>query len=215
MKRTLRGSVVVALGLVVAVLAFTVVPSDAQRGGGGGGGSRGGGSMGGSMSGGGGGWRGGGGGGGNWQGGGGNWRGGNWNGGGNWRGGNWHGGSWNGGWRGANWGWRGGGWGWRGGWGWWGPGVVVGAGFAPYYWGGYPWYPYGYGYGYPYGYPPYSAPVVLDSGAQTYIEQAAPAPLEPQQQFWYYCQNPQGYYPYVGECPGGWQPVPAQPAQPR
>src|SRR5262245_45764983 len=205
MKRTLRGSVVVALGVIVAVLAFTVVPSYAQRGGGGGGGGGrgGGGSMGGSMNGGGGGWRGGSG-GGNWQGGGGNWRGGSWNGGGNWHGGNWHGG-WNG--------WRGAGWGWRGGWGWWGPGVVVGAGFAPYYWGGYPWYPYGYGYGYPYPYQGYSAPVVLDSGAQTYIEQAAPAP--PQPQFWYYCQNPQGYYPYVGECPGGWQPVPAQPAQPR
>jgi hypothetical protein len=31
---------------------------------------------------------------------------------------------------------------------------------------------------------------------------AAPAP-----QYWYYCANPKGYYPYVGSCPGGWRPV--------
>src|SRR2546428_12259210 len=24
---------------------------------------------------------------------------------------------------------------------------------------------------------------------------------------WYYCANPQGYYPYVQQCPGGWRPV--------
>ena len=86
--------------------------------------------------------------------------------------------------------------------------MVIGAGLAAPYWG-YPWYPYGYSYPYPYQYPAYSPPVVLDSGPQTYIEQAPPQA----QQYWYYCQNPQGYYPYVGECPGGWQPVPAQPSQ--
>ena len=30
--------------------------------------------------------------------------------------------------------------------------------------------------------------------------------------YWYYCQNPQGYYPYVPQCPGGWLTVVA-PAQ--
>jgi len=151
----------------------------------GGGGSRGGGAM-----------RGGGAPGGGWHGGGGSWQGG---GGRSWHGG---GGSWNGGW-------RGGGWGWRGGWGWWGPGVVVGVGLAAPFWG-YPYgYPYSYAYPYPYGYPAYSPPVVVESSPQTYIQQDTQA-----QQYWYYCQNPQGYYPYVSECPGGWQPVSPQPPSP-
>ena len=81
-----------------------------------------------------------------------------------------------------------------------------GAGFWPGYYGGYyPFYwgtpvvgwPYAsYGYGWPY-YP---------SGATT----APPAYSEPEQQqpyYWYYCQNPQGYYPYVKSCPGGWMTV--------
>ena len=34
-----------------------------------------------------------------------------------------------------------------------------------------------------------------------------------QPQYWAYCQNPEGYYPYVQECLGGWVPVvPAPPA---
>jgi hypothetical protein len=35
----------------------------------------------------------------------------------------------------------------------------------------------------------------------------APGYREPEQQqpyYWYYCQNPQGYYPYIKSCPGGW-----------
>lgn len=28
---------------------------------------------------------------------------------------------------------------------------------------------------------------------------------------WYYCTASAGYYPYVAECPSGWQRVPAQP----
>ena len=27
------------------------------------------------------------------------------------------------------------------------------------------------------------------------------------QPYWFYCQDAQGYYPYVQQCPGGWQPV--------
>jgi hypothetical protein len=27
--------------------------------------------------------------------------------------------------------------------------------------------------------------------------------------YWYYCQNPAGYYPYVTQCTVGWQAVPA------
>ena len=28
-------------------------------------------------------------------------------------------------------------------------------------------------------------------------------------QYWYYCSNPAGYYPYVTQCNTGWQTVPA------
>jgi hypothetical protein len=58
-----------------------------------------------------------------------------------------------------------------------------------------PYYDYGYGYGYPdYGYGNYDS-----SGyGQSYASQ-----------YWYYCQNPAGYYPYVQQCTTNWQPVPA------
>ena len=73
---------------------------------------------------------------------------------------------------------------------------------APYY--GYP------AYVYPapvYGYPP----VVVESNPPVYIEQGtAAAPAQPQGD-WYYCAASQSYYPYVAECPAGWQRVPAQP----
>ena len=29
--------------------------------------------------------------------------------------------------------------------------------------------------------------------------------------YWYYCNNPQGYYPYVRMCNGQWQTAPANP----
>ena len=31
------------------------------------------------------------------------------------------------------------------------------------------------------------------------------------QGYWYRCNQPDGYYPYVTQCPGGWLQVPAQP----
>ncbi len=50
-------------------------------------------------------------------------------------------------------------------------------------------------------------PVVVQSSPTTYIQQEPAAPA-----YWYYCQNPQGYYPYVTQCLGGWLTVipPAQ-----
>jgi hypothetical protein len=30
--------------------------------------------------------------------------------------------------------------------------------------------------------------------------------------YWYYCRDPEGYYPYVRNCHVSWEPVPAQPA---
>ncbi|WP_148415788.1 hypothetical protein [Noviherbaspirillum massiliense] len=41
-------------------------------------------------------------------------------------------------------------------------------------------------------------------------------PPEPaaQPQYWYYCVNPPGYYPYVPQCNGNWERVPATPPPP-
>ena len=97
------------------------------------------------------------------------------------------------------------GWGWHGGWGWWVPGAIVGgvalgAALTYPYWA----YPYPYAYGYPYPAPPY--PYASNPyGSYAY----APPPqvqayAEPQQEYWYYCKDAHGYYPYVASCPSGW-----------
>jgi hypothetical protein len=95
--------------------------------------------------------------------------------------------------------------------------VGVGFGFGGYwpgYWGpGWGWPGY---WGAPY-YPYYSAPVVT-SGPTTYIERADEA-REPastaRRDWWYLCPETKTYYPYVKECPGGWQKVEPQPAAER
>jgi len=79
-------------------------------------------------------------------------------------------------------------------------GVVIGAPFYPWY---YPWYP-------PYYY--YPPVVAAPAPPPTYIEQAQPAPAQQSHGFWYYCAESKTYYPYVKECPGGWQRVTPQPA---
>jgi hypothetical protein len=67
----------------------------------------------------------------------------------------------------------------------------------------------GFWYFYPepvYPYPTYVPPAVV-------VQQAPPAPTGlPPAQSWYYCDNPQGYYPYVASCNGTWHAVPATPA---
>ena len=75
-----------------------------------------------------------------------------------------------------------------------------------------PWYypppPPAYYYP-PYYYPP---PVVYAPSPPAYVEQAPAVPAPPQAgQFYYYCRDSQGYYPYVRECPAGWERVPVQP----
>ena len=84
-------------------------------------------------------------------------------------------------------------------------GVVIG---APLF--GWP----GYYYPPPYYYPP---GVAAPSAPPVYIEQepqAAPEPA-PSGNYWYYCSKPDGYYPYIKQCPGGWQRVvPQPPSQP-
>jgi hypothetical protein len=69
-----------------------------------------------------------------------------------------------------------------------------------------PWYyapppPYYYPY-----YPPYYYPPAAPAPPAAYVEQPPPPPP-----VWYYCAESKTYYPYVRDCPGGWQRVPAAP----
>lgn len=80
-------------------------------------------------------------------------------------------------------------------------------------------YGYGYGFGQPY-YPPYYAypPAVTvqpPSPPPVYIErndQPVTSPPQTATNYWYYCRNPEGYYPYIKECLGSWQQVAPQPS---
>jgi hypothetical protein len=71
-------------------------------------------------------------------------------------------------------------------------------------------YPY---YSYPY-YPYYREPPIIVQQPEVYV-QPAPAPAPTQQpSYWYFCKEPQGYYPYVNKCPSGWMKVvPTPPGQ--
>jgi len=101
-------------------------------------------------------------------------------------------------------------------------GIYVGPGFGPYY--PRPYYAPYYGDPYYYGYPPayYPAPIVVTPAQPpVYIERApqvqeqaqeTPSPSAPAQDyFWYHCDKPEGYYPYIKECPQGWQKVTPEP----
>jgi hypothetical protein len=61
----------------------------------------------------------------------------------------------------------------------------------------------------------YPTAVIRHYPSPVYIEQsivpAEPAPPQTQND-WYYCADARMYYPYVRECTGGWQRVPAQPS---
>lgn len=88
------------------------------------------------------------------------------------------------------------------------------AGFGLYFGAPYYSYPY-YGYSYPY----YATPpvVTVPASPPVYIQQAPPAAVNQQNpaNYWHYCTNPEGYYPYVQECPDGWQLVEPTPPAPR
>lgn len=56
---------------------------------------------------------------------------------------------------------------------------------------------------------PYPDPYV----PQTVV--VAPPAGPPPAQSWYYCDDPQGYYPYVNTCRGAWRAVPATPPAPQ
>ena len=202
--------------MILALAAGTALAQGRGGGQGGSGGGHFGGGSGGGWSGGashGGGWSGG-----AWQGGGGNrgaWQGGGWNGGawhgGGWNRGAWQGGGWNGGaWHGGGWnrgawngsGWRGGWWGsgWRGGW--WGPsfGVAIG---GPAFWGAWP-YPFFAPF------PAFSSFATLPfpaSDPDSFVQQTPNEAPPPQSDYWYYCTDPAGYYPYVQKCSRPWMQV--------
>jgi hypothetical protein len=59
------------------------------------------------------------------------------------------------------------------------------------------WAPYTYTY----------PPVVVAPPPRVYVQSPPP------QSYWYYCDSPEGYYPYVAQCPGGWRAVVPTPAQ--
>jgi len=90
-------------------------------------------------------------------------------------------------------------------------GVVVGPAWGPGWYGPAPYY-----------YPPYYPPVVIERmPPPVYIEQSAPQPAvavppaavaPPPPNYWYYCEAAKAYYPYVKECPAGWQRVAPKPA---
>jgi len=88
-----------------------------------------------------------------------------------------------------------------------GIGLYLGPGFGyPVYRPATPYY-----YADPYGWSP---PVVaMPAEPPVYIERGndAPGGSNGQPGYWYRCNQPDGYYPYVTNCPGGWLQVPAQP----
>lgn len=84
-----------------------------------------------------------------------------------------------------------------------GYGYALGGAFVggPWFWGLYDTWPFYDDY--------YFAPdAMVPNITPAYIEQRAPgASPQPADAFWYYCDNPAGYYPYVQNCPAGWQRV--------
>jgi hypothetical protein len=86
-----------------------------------------------------------------------------------------------------------------------GLGYGLGYGLGGYYGNSY-YSPY---YGYP------STVVTVPATPPVYIQQAAPVVQQNPAGYWYYCNNPQGYYPYIKQCPNGWQQVSPTPPAPR
>jgi len=58
-------------------------------------------------------------------------------------------------------------------------------------------------------YYPYYPPTVITVPVTppVYIQQPPPIVQQYPSGYWYYCTNPKGYYPYIQECPRGWQQV--------
>lgn len=54
---------------------------------------------------------------------------------------------------------------------------------------------------FPYGYYP-RPPVVIQQQPPVYVQ-----PEQQEEDYWYYCPDPQGYYPYIRDCASGWMKV--------
>ena len=111
-------------------------------------------------------------------------------------------------------------------------GLGIGGYYDPWLWGGYGYYnpgfwgnyyspgfygPYGYrayDYADPFFRPYYAYPpaVVAPSRPPVYIQQQEPKTTQLKTNYWHYCKNPKGYYPYVRECLGGWLQIAPQPS---
>ena len=91
-----------------------------------------------------------------------------------------------------------------------GYGGYYGGYYYPPYYGWYGVGPWGYPYAYPYYAPYYEYPY----SAYPPLDNQIAVPSEPQQSYWYHCQDPEGYYPYVKSCPGGWAQVVPTPPEP-
>ena len=92
--------------------------------------------------------------------------------------------------------------------------------------GGFGWYPPGFGYmGGPFFYPGdvspndyYYPPIIVTEPAQpqVYVEKSAPTAANGEatvSYYWYHCDSPEGYYPYITQCPAGWKAVAPTPKQ--
>lgn len=87
--------------------------------------------------------------------------------------------------------WRGGGW------------------FHDWHDGRFAWWWVAGGFWYFYPEPIYPSPTYVPPAI---VVQAPPAPAGmPPEQYWYYCDSPRGYYPYVASCNGTWRGVPVAP----
>ena len=72
------------------------------------------------------------------------------------------------------------------------------------------WGPPAWGPRYYYGAPVYygspavivAQPPVYAPPPQVYVQRG-----QTESDYWYYCDNPQGFYPYIKSCPGGWMKV--------
>jgi hypothetical protein len=74
--------------------------------------------------------------------------------------------------------------------------VFIGGSFwlgPPLFWGP-PYYYSGPAY--------YGPPLAFVQPSGRYIQRG-----QEESDYWYYCDNPQGYYPYIKACPGGWMKV--------
>jgi hypothetical protein len=79
-----------------------------------------------------------------------------------------------------------------------GMGLGLGLGYGLGYYGGSYYSPY-------YSYPP--TVVAVPVTPPVYIQQSPPVIQQYPAGYWYYCSNPQGYYPYIKQCLGAWQQV--------